>query len=204
MHPTETHHRAPSTRPPSTRLLPPRSLPLPLLVGLGALVVAVTTVALAVGVRLLGVGATTPSPVVAPSATTTPVADTSEDRRALALLRGWDRRRAVAWAAADPVTLERLYTRGSPTGSQDVAMLRAWQDRGLRVAGLSTQVLSVSALRVSPRLVRLRVTDRVAAGSVERIDTGEATGQSLPTSRPSTSVVTLVRGAGEWRVRGVR
>ena len=55
---------------------------------------------------------------------------------ASAALHDWDDRRASAWAAADPAALRALYEPGSAAGRVDVAMLRAWRERGLRVEGL--------------------------------------------------------------------
>src|SRR3954453_19232105 len=78
-----------------------------------------------------------------------------------AFLHSWDGRRAAAWAAADPAALRRLYVQGSPAGRADVAMLRAWRDRGLHVEGLRMQLLGVRVQRrSSPRMV-LEVIDRL-------------------------------------------
>ncbi|TIC85586.1 hypothetical protein [Nocardioides sp. GY 10127] len=157
-------------------------------------------------------GAGTPGAAAAQgaaTATATPGATGSRaasaaDTRARQLVTAWDARRAVAWAASDPLTLRRLYERGSSAGRADVAMLRAWQDRGLRVADLDTRVLAVESLVDRPRLVRVRVTDQLAGGTVERVRTGAATGQTLPGDEPTTRVLVLVRQTRGWVVREVR
>lgn len=119
---------------------------------------------------------------------------------ALALLREWDRQRARAWTDGDTASLAALYTRGSLSGRHDLAMLEAYQARGLRVAGLRTQVLSATLRSWTPGRVVLEVTDRVvgahAVGRGSQID--------LPSDRPSTRVVTLRREAGAWLVGEVR
>jgi hypothetical protein len=58
----------------------------------------------------------------------------------VAVLTAWDRRRAAAYARADPAALRRLYRAGSRTGAADLAMLAAWTRRGLRVRALRTQL----------------------------------------------------------------
>ena len=133
---------------------------------------------------LLGLGAP------ADPATPTPVA----------VLHEWDQRRAAAWAADDLADLRRLYARGSTAGAADVAMLRAWHERGLRVEAMRMQVLSVSVrARTQGRLV-LRVTDRLAAG----VAVGDGVRRPLPRDGASTRRLVLVRVAGEWRMAQVR
>jgi hypothetical protein len=115
-----------------------------------------------------------------------------------AVLHDWDDRRAAAWAAGDVGALRALYTPGSAAGRADVAMLRAWRARGLRVTGLRMQLLAVHVrLRAPDRLV-LVVTDRLAGGVVVPGPLG------LPRDLPSRHVVTMRRVAGEWRVSRAR
>src|SRR5690606_1653514 len=112
------------------------------------------------------------------------------------VLRAWDGRRARAWARGDVAALRSLYTAGSRTGVQDRRMLRRYLDRGLRVEGLRTQLLSVEvATREEARLV-LDVVDRVSAAEV----VGEGIRRELPADRPSSRRVELRRERGEWRV----
>lgn len=119
---------------------------------------------------------------------------------AVRALADWDRRRAGAWAQGDVDALRRLYVAGSRTGREDAAMLSAYVARGLRVRGLTTQVLRADVLRRDGGAVVLSVTDRmrgaVAVGDDERI--------ALPGDRASTREVTLRRVAGEWLVEEVR
>lgn len=115
---------------------------------------------------------------------------------ALAVLHAWDDRRAAAWARGDVDLLRRLYVAGSRTGRADVAMLRAYADRGLRVTGLRTQVLAVAVRSRAPARMVLRVTDRLAGGVVR----GGGRPLALPADRPTARVVALRRVDGRWRV----
>ena len=114
------------------------------------------------------------------------------------VLHAWDERRAAAWEHGDAAGLRSLYTDGSVAGRRDVAMLRAWSGRGLRVGGLRTQLLRVDARARTPYRLVLGVTDRVAGGVAVP---GRV---ALPRDRPTRHVVTLRRVAGEWRVSSVR
>ncbi|HYF72663.1 MAG TPA: hypothetical protein VD864_07565 [Nocardioides sp.] len=110
------------------------------------------------------------------------------------VLHAWDDRRSAAWAAGDVAALRSLYTPGSAAGRADVAMLRAWGARGLRVEGLRMQLLAVETRRRTPDRLVLAVTDRLAGGVAMpgRLP--------LPRDRPSRHVLTLRLAAGEWRV----
>jgi hypothetical protein len=126
--------------------------------------------------------------------------ETRRTSDALALLRAWDRRRSRAWTRADPAALTDLYTRGSRTGRHDRAMLAAYDARGLRVAGLQTQVLGASLRSWAPSRVRLEVVDRVVGAHA----VGDGARMALPRDRPSTRVISLRRVSGAWRVEEVR
>ncbi len=113
----------------------------------------------------------------------------------LAVLRDWDRARAAAWAAGDPAVLRDLYAPGSAAGRADVAMLRRWTARGLRVEGMSMQVLSVELrLRTDRRLV-LVVTDRLV-GAVAVGPGGRRS--DLPRDGATRRRLELRRIAGDW------
>lgn len=114
------------------------------------------------------------------------------------VLHAWDDRRAAAWASSDAGELRSLYTAASVAGRRDVAMLRAWSARGLRVTGLRTQLLRVDVRVGTPDRLVLGVTDRVAGGIAV------PAGVALPRDAPTRHVVTLRRVAGEWRVSSVR
>lgn len=111
---------------------------------------------------------------------------------ALAVLRGWDRARASAWERGDPAALRALYVRGSPAGEADVAMLRRWQVRGLRVHGMRMQVLGVELRARGPSRVVLVVTDRLvgAVAVPGRLP--------LPRDQPTRRRLELRRVAGRW------
>ncbi|WP_296605175.1 hypothetical protein [Nocardioides sp.] len=115
---------------------------------------------------------------------------------ASAVLHAWDVDRSAAWAAGDPAALARLYTPRSPAGAADVAMLRAWQARGLRVVDLRMQLLAVETRRRTPDRLVVVVSDRLASG----VAVGGGVRQPLPRDAVSTRRLVLVRVAGEWRV----
>ena len=120
----------------------------------------------------------------------------SQPADAAAVLHAWDDRRAAAWAAGDPAALRALYVPGSTAGRSDVAMLQAWQRRGLRVEGLRMQLLDLDVRRAATDRLELVVTDRltgaVAAGPGVRL--------ALPRDHATTRRVVLVRRGGDWRV----
>jgi hypothetical protein len=91
-------------------------------------------------------------------------APSSAASRAAEVLRAWDRRRADAWATGDVAALARLYTPGSRTGARDVADLRRWHARGLRVIGLRQQVAALRVRVQMSRRLALTVTDRTVDG----------------------------------------
>lgn len=115
---------------------------------------------------------------------------------ALGVLRDWDARRLAAWRADDPGALAALYAPGSRAGVRDVRLLRAYDDHGLVVRQLWTQVFAVRLLRRTPSALRLSVFDRVAGGVAERA------GERVPLSstRPVTRVLDLRRENGRWLV----
>lgn len=122
------------------------------------------------------------------------------ERPALAVLHAWDRRRARAWAAGDVPALRDLYARGSRAGAADARLLRRYLDRGLRVRGMTEQVLAARVVEAAPGRLRLSVVDRLAAA--------EACGTTgclrLPRDHASQHTLTLVRSGGRWRVAAVR
>ncbi|WP_109508695.1 hypothetical protein [Nocardioides speluncae] len=124
----------------------------------------------------------------------------SERERALMVLRDWDARRSEAYATADVTALMRLYAADSSAGANDVAMLRRYAARGLRVTGIRTQILAADVRELSATTMRLRVTDRmVGARAVSRSETVD-----LPRDRASTRTISFVRRHGSWVVAEVR
>jgi len=120
--------------------------------------------------------------------------------QAAAVLHAWDVRRAHAWSDGDLAGLRALYVPGSRAGKRDTSMLRAWLRRGLRVQGLSTQLLRVRVREHTPGRLVLSVTDRVAGFA----DAPGAAPVALPADLPTQRLVVLQRDAGRWRVAAVR
>ena len=112
------------------------------------------------------------------------------------ILAAWDEARAAAWEAGDAAALRRLYAAGSRTGAADVRLLRDYRERGLSVAGLTTQVLAMDVVGESPSRLVLVVTDRVVGGRA----VGGSAPVALPADRASTRRVVLRREGGRWLV----
>lgn len=159
---------------------------------MSALVAAVVTVVV-VGATTAGHRAPRCEASVAAPAASSPAA------RARAVLRAWDHRRAAAWALADRVALVRLYLPGSATGRRDVAMLDAYRDRGLRVAGMTRQVVRLRVAAATPSHLHLVVTDRL----VDTHIVGAGVRSAVPDSDLATREVWLARAGGRWRVAEV-
>ena len=111
----------------------------------------------------------------------------------------WDHCRAAAWALADPAALARLYLPGSATGRRDVAMLMAYRDRGLRVVGMTRQVMRLRVVSTGPRRIGVVVTDRLVDARV----VGAGVRSAVPDGRLATRLVRLARVDGRWRVAEV-
>ncbi len=116
------------------------------------------------------------------------------------ILTAWDERRAAAWAESDAEALASLYVAGSRTGRADVRLLRDYRDRGLRVEGLTTQVLALEVVERSAARLVLVVTDRVVGGEA----VGGALPIALPADRASSRRIVLVREGREWFVAEAR
>ncbi len=117
-----------------------------------------------------------------------------------AVLHDWDDRRAAAWSAGDVAGLRALYVPGSAAGRADVAMLRAWRERGLRVEGMRMQLLDLDVRRASDARLDLVVTDRLTGA----VAVGPGVRRPLPRDGFTSRRVVLVERAGEWRVAEVR
>ena len=138
-----------------------------------------------------------PLPVARPVGVVAP----GRTAQAVDVLRAWDRRRAQAYASGDLAALRRLYASGSRAGTTDVALLREYSRRGLRVVGMRMQLLAVEVLEHRGGHWRLRVTDRLAGATA--VDGAERF--RLPRDRATTRVVTLWRDPEtlRWVVRSV-
>lgn len=122
-----------------------------------------------------------------------------DDREALSaarVLHRWDEARAQAYATGNAEALRSLYVPASSAADADVALLTAYDARGLRVTALTTQVFELSVLRRGPRVLVLRVVDRVAGGVVQ----GQGRCSRLATSAPAVRTVEWRRLEGRWRV----
>ena len=168
-----------------------------------------TAVACALVVATLVVVVARPDPPPRPRidvAGTAPTASTARPVRsgAAAVLAAWDERRSAAWAEGDVTALEELYADGAAAGAADVRLLRDYLRRGLRVEGLTTQVLALRVAARSPKRLELVVTDRVVGAEA----VGAGAPVALPVARPSTRRVVLVRDGsgddGRWVVAAVR
>jgi hypothetical protein len=131
------------------------------------------------------------------SSTLEAAASSPSDRaRALAILRGWDRQRAAAYAAGDAAALRRLYVAGSRSGRNDRRLLREYAGRGLRVVEMRTQILSVDIREHTGDALRLAVTDRLASA----VAVGEGVRTELPRDAATPRVVELRRAGPRWLV----
>ncbi len=115
----------------------------------------------------------------------------------VAVLRRWDQARASAWSGGDVRRLRSLYVAGSAAADRDVARLRRWLDRGVRLRRMQTQVIRAEVLGSAEDRWVLEVTDRVARAVTDD-------GTRLPSDAASTWRITLRRVDGEWRVAAVR
>ncbi|KAA1426483.1 hypothetical protein [Nocardioides antri] len=140
-----------------------------------------------------------PSPVVAPrlagSVTMT------EAVASLAVLRDWDRARSAAWARGDVAALRRIYLPGSAVGVRDVAMLRRWMERGLRVRRMTMQVHSVQLRVRTERRIVLLVTDRLADAVAVPFGRGEP--QALPQDGLTTRRLEFRLARDGWALAAV-
>lgn len=170
--------------PPSSH---PRRAALLLAVSLGSLAVALASL---LGVLHARVAPADPAATAHPST----VSDQAPD--AVAVLRAWDARRATAWADGDAAALAALYVPRSRAGAADLALLRRYADRGLRVRGMTMQLLAVDVRRESPDHLRLLVTDRLTGA----VATRGGTRIGLPGDVASRRWLTLRRVDGAWLV----
>jgi hypothetical protein len=119
---------------------------------------------------------------------------------ALQVLRDWDRRRAAAFVARDPVALSALYKAGSGLARQDLATLRGYQRRDVRVVDLGSQVASAQVLIASHDVLELRVVERLG---VVRVAV-DGVRRSLAPSRFERRVLRFERVGSGWRLSSAR
>lgn len=145
------------------------------------------------------------SAVVGQAGEQTPAARTARSQ-GLDVLRSWDSRRSQAYAAGDVAALRRLYTTGSPLAEQDAAVLRRYRERGLQVARLRQQVISVEVHGAGARLVTMTVVERLARTPVRSSEPARrgAAQWELPASGFQRRLLRFERAGGAWRLSWAR
>ncbi|QIX27049.1 hypothetical protein ncot_10915 [Nocardioides sp. JQ2195] len=121
-------------------------------------------------------------------------------RSAREVLDRWDRSRASAYSDGDVRALRSLYAPGSRSGDTDVALLRDYLGRGLRVEHLRMQVLAFRVLCRTPSRLVVEVTDRLDGAVAVQGDQRTA----LPDDRADRRRIAMVRRDGSWLVSEVR
>lgn len=116
------------------------------------------------------------------------------------VLGAWLDQRREAYVEADAEALADLYRPDSGAGRADVATLRAYAARGVRVTDLRVQVSRVRVVESATHRLRLRVRSRLARTTVE---VGGATRQ-LPGSswRVRELVLHADDGGAGWVLSG--
>jgi hypothetical protein len=117
-----------------------------------------------------------------------------------AILDRLDRRRETAYASEDPSLLGVVYVSGSPVLRHDLAMLRAYAERGVRLTGVRLRALDVRLLGRAGPYVRLRVVDRLERPTAHAADGAVR----LPRDQATSRVIVLRDVAGGWRIAAVR
>lgn len=118
----------------------------------------------------------------------------------IAILGQLDRRRELAYALGDPGRLRSVYVADSPVLRHDIAMLRAYRERGVSLTGVRLRVLDADLMGRDGPYVRLRVVDRL-----QRPTAHTRRGSiRLPRDEPTDRVIVLRDIAEGWRIAAVR
>jgi hypothetical protein len=118
-----------------------------------------------------------------------------------AVLAGLDRRRAEAYADADPRPLRRVYVPDSPLLRADRALLRRYHRQGLRVVDMRMRLFDVRVQERRRDHVVLVVRERLGRAAVR----GHGTRRRLPLDDVDDHVLTLRHVAGRgWRIASAR
>ncbi len=172
---------------------------------IGTIAVVVAVVAVVAGVAWWGRPDPGRTPMAGPKVVVAPAAGRVEAVRvvaSLAVLRDWDRARAAAWASGDLAALGALYVPGAAAGRADVAMLRKWTERGLRVEGMEMQVLEIALHSQGARRLVLVVRDRLVGAVAVR--PGGDDRIALPRDGASTRRLVFVKPGDQWLLASAR
>lgn len=119
----------------------------------------------------------------------------SRELAALEVLRDWDADRARAYEHGDVGALARLYEPGSRLRRSDIGVLKAYARRGLRVHGMSTQVLDVAVDSFDAVSLSVRVTDRLTHAWASTKSGAEVV---LPVAEPARRRLRFVKRDEQW------
>lgn len=166
-----------------------------------AVAVAGTALAAALAAALLLSGSAGGQSGSAPAGSPAATVSTGDPADPLAVLHAWDAARAAAWAGGDAAALRALYLPSADAGRRDVALLSRYRARGLSVQGMRMQTLRAQILELSAARMRIRVVERLAiAEAVAR----DGTRIALPSTRPGSREIVLVRRGHRWLVASAR
>lgn len=115
------------------------------------------------------------------------------------LLGGLDAARAHAFVTDDEAGLRDVYA-DDRTARADIAVLRSYRERRLRLEGMLMVRESCRVTARSSRRMTLDVVDRLAPTRVRASDGAE---RDLPRDQPTRRVVILERTPAGWRVAEV-
>ena len=114
------------------------------------------------------------------------------------LLTGLDASRTAAFATGSEAALREVYVAGA--GERDVAVLRDYAGRGLRLVGVAPRLLRCETVGGGPAVRRLEVIERLSAARA----VGAGVDRPLPSGRPRARAIVLrLGGDGRWRVAQV-
>ncbi|MDF9715700.1 hypothetical protein [Nocardioides sp. ChNu-99] len=127
---------------------------------------------------------------------------------AVAVVRGWDERRSAALADGDADALRSLFApgpRGDTLAAADLALLAAYDARGLRVVGLGFQLVDVDVVTAAagtatrPATLLVAVRDRMPRAAVAR---GDVVVAHLPARAEARRVLRFERHGDDWLLAG--
>lgn len=116
------------------------------------------------------------------------------------VLEGFDRIRSHAFEAGRPEALDSVYPEGSRLLARDKALLASYTGRGVDIERIRMRLLETKVVAATPRLVTLRVVDRLAQATVRLPD---GTVRDLPRDQPTRRTIELSLTADGWRISGV-